>query len=174
MGDLYVITAVGKDRPGIVAALARAVYSVGGNLDDATMTRLHGTFATMVSLELPPSSSVQSLMDALEPLQNDNGLHIHLESVEPRVETEAEPDHQITVYGADKPGIVYRVAEALADSQINITDMDTRVAGTLDSPIYVMHLQVESADKDIHAVLASVRQELAVDITVQALENEAL
>jgi glycine cleavage system regulatory protein len=39
---IIVITAVGRDQPGIIAALARAVYDLGGNLDDATMTRMRG------------------------------------------------------------------------------------------------------------------------------------
>ena len=50
---VVVVTAVGRDQPGIIAALAKAVFDLGGNLDDATMTRLHGAFSTMVAARLP-------------------------------------------------------------------------------------------------------------------------
>ena len=50
MSQIVIVTAIGaRDKPGIVAALTEAVYEVGGSLDDATMTRLHGAFATMLA-----------------------------------------------------------------------------------------------------------------------------
>ena len=39
------VTAVGADRPGIVAAVSRALYDVGGNIEDSRMAILGGHFA---------------------------------------------------------------------------------------------------------------------------------
>ena len=68
MKQVVVITAVGQDRPGIVAALAKAMFDIGANLDDATMTRLHDAFATMVSAALPDGMSVDDCRAALAPI----------------------------------------------------------------------------------------------------------
>jgi glycine cleavage system transcriptional repressor len=170
---IIVITAVGRDRPGIIAALARAVYDLGGNLDDATMTRLHGAFAAMVAARLPPGRTLDDARAALAPVASALGLTLAVQAV-PDAHTDAPADALLTVYGADKPGIVHQVTQALAARGVNITDMDTRLAGTPDAPVYVMLLEVAAGDRDLSADLDSLRADLGVDITLRALDAEAL
>ncbi len=55
------------------------------------------------------------------------------------------PSHVITVYGADHPGIVHAVSAALAERGVNITGLETRLAGAADSPLYVMIIEVAHA-----------------------------
>ena len=45
------VTVVGQDRPGIVAAVAEALYDLGCNLEDATSTILRGHFSMMLVVE---------------------------------------------------------------------------------------------------------------------------
>ena len=170
---VVVITAVGRDKPGIIAALARAVLDLGGNLDDATMTRLHGAFATMVVARLPMGKTEADARAALAPVAEEMGLTVTVQSV-PDAHSETPPDTLLTVYGADKPGIVHAVASLLAARGINITDMDTRLAGTAESPVYVMLLEAVAGDLDLTGDLADLRQELGVDISAQPLDTEAL
>jgi glycine cleavage system transcriptional repressor len=170
---IIVITAVGRDQPGIIAALARAVYDLGGNLDDATMTRLHGAFATMLAARLPAGRTESDARAALWPVAEELGLTVTVQSVGD-APPETLPDTLLTVYGADKPGIVYQVASHLAARGINITDMDTRLAGTSDAPVYVMLLEAATGGTDITSDLMALRQDLGVEITVQALDTEAL
>ena len=170
---IVVITAVGQDGPGVVAALARAVYDLGGNLDDATMTRLHGAFAAMVAARMPEGVGEDAVRAALSPVARDRGLTVTVQTVA-EAPAEAAPDTLLTVYGADKPGIVVEVAEALAARGVNITDMDTRVAGTPHSPVYVMLLEVVAGDTDLATDLETLRRSLGVDITASTLDTEAL
>jgi len=139
MEHIVVITAVGRDRPGMIAALTRTVLDAGGTLDDATMTRLHGAFATMLAARLPSPAAAHGLRD-----------------------------------GADRPGIVHAVTRLLGDQGVNITDMDTRVAGTADAPTYVMLLEASSQGKDLAGALDTLRRTLGVDITQHPLDTEAL
>ena len=39
-----VLTAIGDDRPGLVAEVTRYVLERGGNLEDSRMVNLHGQF----------------------------------------------------------------------------------------------------------------------------------
>lgn len=171
--DIVVITAVGQDGPGVIAALARAVYDLGGNLDDATMTRLHGAFAAMVAARMPDGVGEDVVRAALAPVARDRGLTVTVQTVS-EAPAEAAPDTLLTVYGADKPGIVMQVTEALAARGVNITDMDTRVAGTPESPVYVMLLEVVAGELELTADLDSLKRALGVDITRQTLDTEAL
>ncbi|MGI4791813.1 MAG: glycine cleavage system protein R [Janthinobacterium lividum] len=170
---VVVITAVGRDQPGIIAALAKAVFDLGGNLDDATMTRLHGAFATMVAARLPAGKTDADARAALVPLADALGLTVTVLAV-PDAHQDVAPDTLLTVYGADKPGIVYGVASALAGRGINITDMDTRVAGTPEAPVYVMQLEAVTGNLDIASDLEALKTALGVDMTAQALDAEAL
>ena len=170
---VIVITAVGRDQPGIIAALAKTVFDLGGNLDDATMTRLHGSFAAMVAARLPLGKSADEARAALVPLAAEMGLTVTVQGV-PDAHAETPPDTLLTVYGADKPGIVYGVASALAALGVNITDMDTRLAGTPDAPVYVVQMEAAAGDLDLDAELARLKTALGVDMTVQALDSEAL
>ena len=168
-----VITAVGRDGPGIVAALAQAVYKLGGNLDDATMTRLHGAFAAMVAARLPEGKSEDDARAALQALAEERGLTVTVQTVSD-AHSETAPDTLLTVYGADHPGIVYQVTSALASRGVNITDMDTRLTGTTDAPVYVMLLELVAGEIDLTGEMAALKASLGVDMTVQALTPEAL
>jgi len=79
----------------------------------------------------------------------------------------------ISVYGADKPGIVYRVARELGDRKINITDLNTKLIGEKGTPVYVMMIEaVLNADteiEDVESWMAGLKQELSVDISVRSI-----
>ncbi len=171
--QIFVITAVGRDGPGIIAALAKVVFDLGGNLDDASMTRLHGAFAIMLAARVPPDKSESEVRAALEPLAEEMGLTVTVQAV-PDAHSEADPDTLLTVYGADKPGIVYQVTAALASRGVNVTDMDTRVAGPAGAPVYVMLLEAAAGEIDLADDIAALKAALGVDITMQAFAPEAL
>ena len=170
---MVVITAVGRDGPGIIAALAKAVFDLGANLDDATMTRLHGAFATMVAARLPEGRTVSDARAALLPVAESLGLTVTVQPV-PDVHQDASPDTLLTVYGADRPGIVYQVADRLAKRGVNITDMDTRLAGTPEAPVYVMLLEAAAGETDLTQDLADLHSSLGVEISTHPLDSEAL
>ena len=48
MSNWYMLTVVGRDRPGIVSQVTLALYKGGGNLGEASMVRLGGNFSIML------------------------------------------------------------------------------------------------------------------------------
>jgi glycine cleavage system transcriptional repressor len=79
----------------------------------------------------------------------------------------------ISVYGADRPGIVYRVTRELAERKVNITDLNSKLVGSEARPVYVMMLEAvlpEGVDEDeIKRVMKELQSELKVDITVRSI-----
>jgi len=122
---------------------------------------------------LPEGRDEHDLRRALAPVAQSLGLSVTVQTI-PAGPSEAPADLLLTVYGADQPGIVYKVAARLAARNINITDMDTRLTGTAGAPVYVMQLEVASGGADLNADLAALRQELGVSISSQPLDTEAL
>jgi len=44
----YILTAFGKDKPGIVASITEILYKMGANIEDSSMSRLSGQFVIML------------------------------------------------------------------------------------------------------------------------------
>lgn len=128
MTHRWIITALGKDRPGIVAGVTKILYTRGCNLEDSAMTRLEGEFAIMLIFSASSSMNGVALRRAFAPLERRFGLVVHLKGLTPVESRPPRPRGRrcvISVYGADRPGIVFRISAALARARINITDVHT-------------------------------------------------
>src|SRR5690349_21154109 len=96
----YLITASGPDRPGMVAQLTREVFSLKGNIEDTSMTRLGGEFVMMLVLSLPNAQATERLLRDVPTLQK-LGLSVSLKPLSTRSSKSraAEPTHMISIYG---------------------------------------------------------------------------
>ena len=83
--------------------------------------------------------------------------------------TVPKPSHFLTVYGADKPGILFRTCELLAEASVNITDLDSRLVGDADALYAVLlELEVPASAAIAHArePAARPRREVGVDVVL--------
>jgi glycine cleavage system transcriptional repressor len=172
------ISAMGKDRPGIVAEFSKVLYHLGCNLEETSMLLLRGEFAMILIVALPPSVSMDSLSSAIKQISKHMDLTTSLRELS-LAETEhhrIKPDllYVLSVYGADKPGIVFKVTEHLAQLKINITDLSTRIIESGSTQVYVMILEIELADDkqqdSLPAIMEQLKTELQVDITLNPVE----
>lgn len=173
----FVLAANGRDRPGIVAAVTRVLLDHGVNIEDAEMAILRGHFAIVLVLSAPDELGEAQLRGELEAIGRELPLEaVTLSAVEQLAGESPEPTHAISVYGADHPGIVHGVAEALARHDVNVVDLSTRVVG--DDPLYVMLLDVTlppSVDEAaLDELLARAGRELGVDVSAHALDRDVL
>lgn len=136
MIDWRMLTLVGADRPGIVAAVAQALYDHGFSLGEASMMRLGGNFTIMMMIVGP--GDVEAL---LAPLAQSMGLRLHLFEAGGRLHSHLAPNVQVRVHGADRAGIVAQVTGALAERGFNILELSSDVAGTAQKPVYLMHIE---------------------------------
>lgn len=172
----FAVSAVGRDRPGIAAAIAAGLLEIEGNIEDSRMTNLGGHFAVML-LVSTPSADREAVAAALAPVRAE--LELEALTVAPVADAAAtaSPDHVITVYGADHPGIVHAVTSGLADSGVNIADLQTRVGGVPEAPIYMMILEVELDGRDADAIAEKLRgigSRSEVEVELRPLDAEAL
>lgn len=177
----FSVSVVGKDRPGIVASVSRVLYELGCNIEDSSCTILAGQFAMILIVFHDAFESTEEFEKAFAPLRQE-GLRIVVNPVK-----DEDVSHEkgfkghpyiISVYGADRPGIVYRVSRELAERKVNITDLHTHLVGEKERPIYVMIMEVdipEELDMDeLMGVLEEVKKDLNVNITVKPIETMEL
>ncbi|MBW3663282.1 MAG: ACT domain-containing protein [Actinobacteria bacterium] len=166
------VTAIGGDRPGIVAAIAEVLHRRGGNVEDSAMTVLGGHFAVMllVATEDEPAALARALTQATVDLD----LTI---TVNPTGEghASAAPTHVLSVYGADKPGILAGVTRCLAEQDVNITDVESRLLSPGDAPVYALVVECSIGEDGVEGVrdaVAATCTELGVDHSLRTLDTE--
>lgn len=165
----FALGVLGADRPGIVAAVTKVLFERGCTLADCSMTILTGHFAMMLVIEGPSELDVTTLEDALAPTAQQLDLVITARSVLAQAATQtAGTPYMLSVYGSDRPGIVYRIAALLAAEQVNITDLNTRVIGDPGEPVYAMLLEVTIPDLGDLDRLEAELHVLAEDLSVEA------
>ena len=170
------LTAVGRDRPGIVAGLTGVLVETGGNVDDSQMSILHGQFAVVLLVSVPEDCDVEKLTGALQA----KGAELELDSVNicpvSELERGGDPTHVLTVYGADRPGIVHDASALLAEHGVNITDLRTRRTGTPESPVYVlvMELAVPESAAGLESALDRFGSEGGMEVSLAELETDVI
>lgn len=176
----FALTIVGRDRPGIVSQVTEILFNQGCNLADSSCSILGGQFAMILILGHPEYTSLESFGDAFKPLEEAD-LTVALRVLKPggEIRPEIEGDLcMISVYGADKPGIVYHVANVLGDKNVNITDLNTKLVGSEERPVYVMVIEATLPEgveeEDVNAWLAPIRDKLQIDITVRTIPTVEL
>lgn len=172
---IIIITAVGADRPGMVAAMSQILAAQRCNLEDCAMTRLGGQFAMILMVQLPGDLTLAQIEPQFEGLQSSHGLKVHCDEAENHVIYEAKPRHVLTVYAKDRPGLLSKVSQVLAEHNVNITDVQSRLASA--GALYVMLFEVEipasvNADDLKNALLSTQTNDLTVSL--RALEEDVL
>lgn len=156
MNQWYMLTVVGRDQPGIVARLTAVLYECGCNLGEASMMRLGGNFTIMLMVRFNGQAGNLSVL--VQPVADTLRLQIHIDPIEGYLHQHREPDVRIRVHGADRAGIVARATGVLADAGLDILDLQSDVAGSEQSPIYVMHIEgyaTQGIDA-LHSALATL------------------
>ena len=179
MSKKFMLTAFSKDRPGIVADISQIIYENGYNLEDSAMTNLAGEFAIILLFSSLSAGEETELEEKLSMecrrLEREKGITAFIRPVsheerKPKADYYAKNLH---VEGHDQAGIVYKVSRFLADSDINITSLNSEVKFSPESgvAIYSMALSVEIPQKvslqNVEQGLNQIGDQLNVDITVE-------
>ena len=175
----YALSAVGRDRPGIVAEVTGTLLRHGVNLADSQMAILGGHFAMMLVLETSKATNLKALRADLESSRSKLELEaISLSAIDAAQARIDEPSHVITLYGADHPGIVNSVTAALAERGVNVTDLDTHLVGEESEPVYMMILEValpeDLSGEELETFLREVAHEQKLELSVRPLDQIAL
>jgi glycine cleavage system transcriptional repressor len=173
------ISAIGLDQPGIVAAVTGVLMDQGCNLEDTSMTILRGQFAMMLVVDAPEGTGPVSIESALAAVGERFDLVVRARTVdESAIEPLEGAGWTVVVYGADRPGIVNRVASLLAGYGANVVDLTTRVMTETEPPSYAMVLEVvvppEADTDEMTVALQAVATELDVECTAHPSDADIL
>jgi len=163
-----VLTVVGDDRAGLVAAVAEVIDAHGGNWENSQLAELSGAFAGIIEVSVAPDHS-EALRAALADVE---GLvTVAVPAHEPA--TDAAPHRLFTlqVLGNDRPGIIRELSATLSANGVSIERMtsETRDAAMAGGRLFEATISaVVPASVDVDALVSELEllaHELQVDVT---------
>jgi glycine cleavage system regulatory protein len=162
-----VLTALARDRPGVVERLAEVVAGYSGNWVDSSMARLGGEFAGIVKVDVP-AKAVSGLESAVAGLAAE-GIDVTVHR-----DTESAPvgghHARLALTGLDHAGIILEVTRTLARHGVSIDELNTTVSrGSMGAePMFSASADVILPDDlgidDLRDALELIAHDIMVDI----------
>lgn len=171
-----VLSALGPDRPGLVAEVTDYLSAHGANVEDSRMAVLGAEFGMMILVSGPREQLALVGRDIGE-LRERTALDITLRPTKSPYEHRRAPVIPCLVVtdALDHEGIVRSIAQALRASGANIVSLETSTyeAPVTGSPLFRMEARVD-LPKDLtitklRAALAPIADEENLDIEVRPL-----
>jgi len=166
----YAVIVTGRDRPGIIAETTARLAGLGLDLEDSTMTLLHGHFAMI--LVCAGETAERDIEGALASLTIDRSLTVTVAEV-PAEPTGGGTPWVLTVHGGERTEVVSAVVAEVAAVKANVTDLTTRLSGD----VYVLVAQIDvPAGVDVAALETAVERvaaELGVEASLRRVGAEA-
>ncbi|HEX2134423.1 MAG TPA: ACT domain-containing protein [Microvirga sp.] len=138
------VSVLGPDRIGLVAAIADYLFSAGVNLGDTAFATL-GTGADFQAVcELPETVTTDSVEAGLASLPELEGAQVRVVpyAFDPHPNELARVTHRITISGGDQLGLVARLAEVFRQYGANIVRLEARKLPAAEGGLYVTRFAV--------------------------------
>jgi glycine cleavage system transcriptional repressor len=164
------VSVMGRDRPGIVASVAKVLFENACNIEALSQTVVMGQFAMIVVAAPLMGSDAAQVRKDLEELAKAMDLEIRIRSVDPTEKlpfpaAETEP-FVITVRGADRPGLVAAITAILAEQEINITRLGAEVVPVGQQLEYIQIYEVDIPKQLDFAFIQKALQDRGTEIGV--------
>ena len=142
-----ILSVLGHDRPGILAAVSELLLENGCNIENASQTILQSVFGSLLLVTLPEDLSPDTLRSRMSATLSGMALDIYIKEfpsslvqvpvVQP---TEA---FILTAFGPDQPGLVSAVSRCVANHGINISNLRAVFKGGNEPGDNVMIFEVD-------------------------------
>jgi glycine cleavage system transcriptional repressor len=169
-----ILSVLGHDRPGIVAAVAKVLYEQNCNIENVSQTILQTEFAGSFIVTLPSDLSLDGLRDMLLAEMVQMEMHVHIKPIADKSSVQASKACEpfvITTKGPDRKGLVAGISAVISAYGVNITNLQAVFKGG-DEPgnnimIYEVDIPVGIDLNDFCRDLRNKAEGLALDLSIQ-------
>lgn len=165
---LYVISAVGQDRPGLVHSVTQILSDLHINIVDIEARSVRGHFTMFLVVDLSTSDKdYGDLLQALEPIRSNFNMGIR---VEPYVEGRRKADKRMMIFtlmGKDRPGIVASVSGMFAENGINIETIKMIARGEYIATEVTIDTSDVSDIKNMRRMLYAFSETSGLDVSLR-------
>jgi glycine cleavage system transcriptional repressor len=169
-----ILSVLGKDQPGIVAAVTGVLFAKNCNVENVSQTILQTEFAGIFIVSLSDDLSMETLKQALVAKLQPLDLNVHIKPLRDQTPTSTSTESEpfiITTKGPDRKGLVAGITEVIARYGVNITNLQAVFKGG-DEPgdnimIYEVDVPVDLDQKMLDHELRERAKELLLEISIQ-------
>lgn len=172
--DKVILSILGHDRPGIVAAVSKVLFEQNCNIENVSQTTLQFEFAGIFIVSIPGDLSPQSLHQSLDAQMAPLGLEVHVRSLKPTTAPVSIPECEpyiITTKGPDRKGLVAAISEVIAEFGCNITNLQAVFKGGEDPGDNIMIYEIDVPNQierqALYRELRSRAKQLKLEIDIQ-------
>lgn len=174
MENKFIMTAFGKDRPGIVAEISELIFENRCRLEDSNMGRLADEFTLILLLSGTDENLQEKLSNECKRLEREKNVSVFIRPLdyERPVEKNGDDLCTIKVDGIDQAGIVFKLSKLLAENRINIETLKSRKkflpnTGTAMYAVEIAATLPETVTKnDLSEKMEGLANEIHLDIRV--------
>jgi glycine cleavage system transcriptional repressor len=174
MEKKVVITVLGKDRPGIIARIARVLFEQDCNVENVSQTILQTEFSGIFIVSIPERLAIDALYSRLIDQTEEMDLHVYvkgLESTESHGSSNVGDPFVITTQGPDQKGLVAAITAIIAAHGVNVTNLQAIFKGGDDPSknimIYEVSIPPETDRSRLHGELHRKAEDLGLNISIQ-------
>jgi glycine cleavage system transcriptional repressor len=152
------VSILGPDRVGLVAAVADYLFNAGVNLGDTTFATLGSGADFRAVCELPASTTTGEIEAGLSRLLELEGAQIQVVPYvfDPTHAESGRVTHRITIGGGDQLGLVARLSEVFRQYEANIVRLEARKLSAAEGGLYMTRFAVWLAPDRTALCLATV------------------
>jgi len=169
-----VISVLGPDRPGIIAAVTRVLFEKDCNIENVSQTIVQSEFSGIFIAVIPDAETIAKLRQSLHEELGPLSLHVYVKKLDPAGSTQSFSSCEqfiITTRGPDAKGLVARITEIMARYGVNVTNLQAIFKGGNDPDSNIMIYEVDiPCDIDQQALYKDLRdkaEELSLNINIQ-------
>lgn len=149
-----IITAIGKDRPGLVNKITKIINDNNGSIENSKMIKIDDQFAIIINFTIKGDSgliedelkSIEKLSFFCKQTKKSNMLQVH--------------NNSFSIKGADDKGIMDSISNYFKNKSINITQIETYVeqAPTTGSPLFNMIVTFDENEKNFQKIKEDISE----------------
>ncbi|HVF12263.1 MAG TPA: ACT domain-containing protein, partial [Actinomycetota bacterium] len=125
-------------------------------------------------VECPHDVPAATVEDALMSPRSDLGLEMIVREVDGQPSTEGGQPFVISVYGADRPGIVHGFAQLLAERAVNITNLLSHAADGLYTIVLEVAVSPSTDEAELKSALSRLGASLEVTTNFRSVDTSEL
>ena len=172
MTEKALLAIVCVNQPGLLTSVARRLFDLGCNLADTTFAALAGTAEFTAICELPQAFARETLAVEMQRLPEIAGGKVTVSAYEaPAGETSARRiTHRFEFAGVDRPGLLVRLAGALATCGAEVLRLNSQTASRAGETRHVIRFAVAVAEEATGRCLeamAETAKELDLDCHIE-------
>lgn len=163
----FAVQAIGKDRPGIVAAITEVLVRFECNVEMSQMTILGGHFSTTLIAsghgELDSAELEAELVRRVDSAVQT--VYVSVLDAEHFRQGGREPSHRVLVEAAEQAAILHRISTNLAEKDVNIAYLASKSNSTKDAVAMDVVVPQGVDEEELERIVrAAVGRDVSVDV----------